>query len=147
MSPLNYQCATHTFSKLLQRGLTTSFSPGSFLLQEWKLLEALIKGAKTVLDVRQVPAGGERCLNTYLQQLKLHPDDIERYSRLQVLSQHSSLGMTDEQLEKEITDKTEAVREECSTPDGKTCPIFVKLCDTRFRRFAENIRTVLSVQR
>jgi len=145
-SPLTYQCATHNFSKLLQRALTICFPPGSILLQEWKLLEALIKNAKTVLDAKKCPASGERCLNTHIQQLKLHPDDIEQYSRLQVLSKHSSLGMTADQLQEEIKSKIEAVRAECSETDGKSCPIFVKLCDTRFRRFAENVRTAISVQ-
>jgi hypothetical protein len=116
-------------------------------MQEWKLLEYFIKGAKVVLEARKCPAYGHRCLNTYLQTLKISPDDIENFSKLEILSRFSSLEMTEDQLAKEISEKTEAVRMENSEGDGKSCPIFVKLCDTRFRRFAENVRSVIGARR
>jgi len=108
------------------------------LKSEWDKLKAIVIHAKEIIP--NVQRNGYKCLNSYLQDKKLHAEDIERFSALSVQSEPSSLELTDAQLQEKIEQRTEEVREKCSeSPEGKSCVTFIKTCTTRFRRWCVNI--------
>lgn len=73
----------------------------------------------------------------------MNSDDVERFSHLSVLSQPSSLELSEDELTEEIEKRTEEVRAECSeSENGKSCVIFVKTCTTRFRKWTTNINAL-----
>ena len=110
------------------------------LKDEWDKMEKLAKKAREICPKSALPAPNAfRTVNGFLMESPMHPDDVPKYCRFRFMRKISSVGVTDQELEEEISDSVEETKS-----NKPHCLPFPQLSNTRFRRMSEAVIVAIS---